>query len=89
VRRPAARALVESVETVLEPGGNWLLAGSLTASVETSAGSYEVTQQFPPGSPERPPTAAELRVKIADCTAGLTLGPVTWSTAADLLRGHL
>jgi 2-methylcitrate dehydratase PrpD len=88
-RRPAARELVAKVETVLEPGGDWLLAGSLTASVETSAETFEVIQQYPPGSPKRPPTEAELRAKIADCTAGLTLGPVTWSTAADLLRGHL
>lgn len=58
-----------------------------TAEVETDAETFRVTQQFPPGSPERPPTEAELRVKIADCTTGLTLGPVTWSTAADLLRG--
>jgi 2-methylcitrate dehydratase PrpD len=87
VRRPAARELVAKVETVLEPGGDGLLAGSLTASVETDAGTVDVTQQYPPGSPQRPPTEAELRAKIADCTAGLTLGPVTWSTAADLLRG--
>jgi 2-methylcitrate dehydratase PrpD len=89
VRRPAARDLMARVQTVLEPGGDWLLAGSLTASVETSGDTLHVTQQWPPGSPARPPAEDELRAKIADCTAGLTLGPVTWSTAADLLRGHL
>ena len=89
VRRPAARELVGKVGTVLEPGGDWLPAGSRTASVETSGDTLHVTQQWPPGSPARPPTDDELRAKIADCTAGLTLGPVTWSTAADLLRGHL
>lgn len=89
VRRPAAQELVGKVETVLEPGGDWLLAGSLTASVETSGDTLHVTQQWPPGSPARPPTEDELRAKFADCTAGLTLGPVTWSTAADLLRGFL
>ncbi|HST67854.1 MAG TPA: MmgE/PrpD family protein [Mycobacteriales bacterium] len=90
VRRPAAQELVSRVETVLEPGGDWLLAGSLTAAVSLRTGeTVEVTQQFPPGSPARPPTPAELAAKIADCTAGLSPGPVTWSTAASVLRAEL
>ncbi|HEY6747058.1 MAG TPA: MmgE/PrpD family protein [Mycobacteriales bacterium] len=89
VRRPAARELMASVRTVLEPGGDWLLAGALTATVETATGTVEVTEQYPPGSPQRPPTADDLRAKIADCTAGLSLDPITWATAAEVLRAHL
>jgi 2-methylcitrate dehydratase PrpD len=88
-RRPAARELVSRVEVELSPGGDGLLAGSLEAEVRTGTQTLRVSQQFPPGSPARPPTGAELQAKIDDCTAGLDIGPVTWSTAADVLRTHL
>jgi 2-methylcitrate dehydratase PrpD len=88
-RRPAARDLVERVRVELTPGGDGLLAGELAAEVVTPTGTLRVTQQYPPGSPQRPPTDAELAAKIEDCTAGLDVGPVTWSTAAGLLRAYL
>jgi hypothetical protein len=53
-------------------------------------------QQYPPGSPARPPTPDQLAAKLADCVAGLTLLPRdgdpaewTWENAADTLRRWL
>jgi 2-methylcitrate dehydratase PrpD len=96
VRRPAARRLTELVEVKSEPGGTWLLDGELVAELHTASGGVaQISQQFPPGSPARPPTAAQLQAKIADCLAGLDLAgggqepgaPAwTWPSAADLLR---
>jgi 2-methylcitrate dehydratase PrpD len=88
-RRPEARRLVERVETELTAGGDWLLAGELTAEVQLGSRTLRVSQRYPPGSPQRPPADQELRAKIEDCTRGLDVGPATWSTAADLLRAHL
>ena len=101
VRRPAARRLTELVEVKSEPGGTWLLDGELVAELHTASGGVaQISQQFPPGSPARPPTAAQLQAKITDCLAGLDLAgvdpaaggqepgaaPWTWPSAADLLR---
>jgi 2-methylcitrate dehydratase PrpD len=74
VRRPAARRLTELVEVKSEPGGTWLLDGELVAELHTASGGVaQISQQFPPGSPARPPTAAQLQAKITDCLAGLDL----------------
>ena len=92
VRRPAARRLVSLVEVKLDPGGGWLLDGELEAEIHTADGTILRTrQQFPPGSPARPPTATQLRAKLADCTRGLDTDPGSWSwdNAADVLRGWL
>jgi 2-methylcitrate dehydratase PrpD len=95
VRRPAARTLAGLVEIKSEPGGTWLLDGELVAELHMASGGIaQITQQFPPGSPGRPPTPGQLRAKIAGCLAGLDLpgGPEpdpaawTWPSAADLLR---
>jgi 2-methylcitrate dehydratase PrpD len=89
VRRPAARRLTGLVETELEPGGNWLLDGELEAEIQTSNGGLvRTSQQYPPGSPARPASAAELRAKLADCVRGLDTDPDTWTwaTAAGILR---
>ena len=62
-----------------------------------SGGVAQISQQFPPGSPARPATSAQLQAKITDCLAGLDLAPLggggdagaaawTWPSAADLLR---
>jgi 2-methylcitrate dehydratase PrpD len=91
VQRPAARRLAAMVETELTPGGTWMLDGQLNAEVHTSAGEVlRVRQQFPPGSPARPPTADDLRTKMADCVSGLVTDPQTWTwdNAADVLREH-
>jgi 2-methylcitrate dehydratase PrpD len=92
VRRPDARRLASLVEVKTEPGGSWLLDGELTAEVHTASGGVaQISQQFPPGSPARPPTGAQLAAKVADCVTGLAvdLGALTWPGAADLLREHV
>ena len=92
VRREAARRLVSLVETKLDPGGSWLLDGEFEAEIHTGDGTIlRARQQFPPGSPARPPTAAQLQAKLADCVRGLDTDPVswTWDNAADVLRRWL
>jgi 2-methylcitrate dehydratase PrpD len=92
VRRDAARRLVSLVETKLDPGGDWLLDGELAAEIHTGDGAVlRTSQQFPPGSPERPPTPAQLQAKLADCVRGLDTDPGswTWANAADVLRRWL
>jgi 2-methylcitrate dehydratase PrpD len=92
VRREAARRLVSLVEVKLDPGGNWLLAGELEAEIHTSGGTVlRTSQQFPPGSPARPPSAAQLQAKLADCVRGLDTDPAawTWRNAAGPLRQFL
>jgi len=97
VRRDEARRLVGLVETKLDPGGDWLLDGELEAEVHTTDGAVlRVRQQYPPGSPARPPTPDQLAAKLADCVAGLALptqdgdpAAWTWENAADTLRRWL
>ncbi len=92
VRRDAARRLVGLVETKLDPGGSWLLDGELEAEIRTGDGTILRTRvKFPPGSPERPPTAAQLKAKLADCVGGLDTDPAswTWDNAAGVLRRFL
>ncbi len=92
VRREAARRLVSLVEVKLDPGGSWLLDGQLEAEVHTSHGTIlRASQQFPPGSPARPPSAAQLRSKLAECVRGLNTDPAawTWESAAGTLRRFL
>ena len=56
VNRPAAIRLARLVDVELEPGGTWLLDGELAAEVQLAGGRVETArQQFPPGSPARPP----------------------------------
>jgi 2-methylcitrate dehydratase PrpD len=92
VRRAAARRLTGLVETKLEPGGSGLLDGELVAEIYTSDGTVvRASQQYPPGSPARPASAAELQAKLADCVRGLDTDPATWTwpNAAGLLRQFL
>ncbi len=92
VRREAAQRLVSLVETKLDPGGSWLLDGELEAEIHTDDGRIlRISQQFPPGSPARPPSAAQLRSKLADCVRGLDTEPATWTyqNAAGVLRRFL
>jgi 2-methylcitrate dehydratase PrpD len=79
VRRPQARRLAGLVETELTPGGSWLLDGELVAEVQAGGAVLRVKQQFPPGAPGRPPTAAELHAKLSDCVAGLGADPSSWT----------
>ena len=92
VRRPAARRLASLVEAKLEPGGSGLLDGVLEAAVHTTAGEISsISQQYPPGSPARPPEPGRLQAKLADCVAGLDTDPGlwTWDNAAQVLRDGL
>jgi 2-methylcitrate dehydratase PrpD len=92
VRRETAQRLVGLVETRLDPGGSGLLAGELAADVHMSDGTVlRTTLRFPPGSPARPPTADQLRAKLADCVQGLDTDPSswTWQNAAGTLRRFL
>ncbi len=92
VRRDAAQRLVSLVEIKLDPGGSWLLDGELEAEIHTGDGRIlRTSQQFPPGSPARPPSAAQLRSKLADCVRGLDTEPATWTyqNAAGVLRRFL
>src|SRR5207248_830825 len=51
VRRPDARRLAGLVETKPEPGGSWLLDGTLEAIVHTRTGEIkQISQRIPPGS---------------------------------------
>ena len=92
VSRAAARRLVSLVETKLDPGGSWLLDGELEAEIHLGDGTIlRTSQQFPPGSPARPPSAAQLQSKLADCVRGLDTDPASWSwdNAAGALRRFL
>jgi len=92
VRRDEAVRLASIVEVQLEPGGDWLLDGELTAEVHSADGTVSrVRQQFPPGSPARPPSAAQLQAKLTDCVRGLDTSPEGWSwdNAAGVLRSLL
>jgi 2-methylcitrate dehydratase PrpD len=92
VRRDAARRLAGLVEVTLSPGGSWLLDGEFEAEIHTGRGPVlRVSQQYPPGSPARPPTAAQLEAKLADCVSGLDTDPAawTWQNAAGTLRRFL
>jgi 2-methylcitrate dehydratase PrpD len=92
VRRDAARRLAGLVEAKLDPGGSWLLDGELAAEIHLDDGTVlRASQQFPPGSPARPPTPGQLRAKLADCVRGLDTDPAswTWDNAATTLRRYL
>jgi hypothetical protein len=75
----------------LSGGGDWLLAGELHAEVHAGDRVWQTRQQFPPGSPQRPPTDEELKRKMTDCLAGSGVDPnaITWATAVEILRAHL
>jgi 2-methylcitrate dehydratase PrpD len=91
VRRSEARRLTGLVEVSLEPGGQWLLDGEFDAEVHANGTVRAVRQQFPPGSPARPPSAAELTAKLADCVGGLGTDAAswTWESAPGVLRRFL
>jgi 2-methylcitrate dehydratase PrpD len=91
VRRPEAQRLVRRVEVQLTDGGDWLLAGELAAEVHLGDRVLHARQQFPPGSPQRPPSEEQLMRKVADCLAGTTVDPeaIDWASAPAILRTHV
>jgi 2-methylcitrate dehydratase PrpD len=91
VARPAAQALLARVEVDGAPGGDWLLAGDVAIELTLADGSKLHAQiELPPGAPDRPPSAAELADKVADCTGDLAddVLAVDWLDAGALLRGR-
>ena len=91
VQRPAARQLAGLVEATLDDGGAGLLNGDFTAEVLVEGGTvHGVSQQYPPGSPQRPPSAGQFGAKLTDCLAGLPVDPgaLTWATAPALLSEY-
>ena len=91
VCRTAAIALIELVEVDLTDGGDQLLSGEVEVELHTADGVRRRSLAYPPGSPQSPATAADLRLKVADCLAGIPIEPhdITWASAAGLLRTHL
>jgi 2-methylcitrate dehydratase PrpD len=91
VRRPEAQRLVGLVDTRLERTGDWLLSGEVRVVVHTDDGNHEASLQHPPGSPQRPPTDAELGEKLRTCLAGsgVDAAELTWDGSAELLRRTL
>ncbi|MDQ3028517.1 MAG: MmgE/PrpD family protein, partial [Actinomycetota bacterium] len=88
VRRPEAQRLVGLVDTTLEQSGDWLLAGEVHVVVHTADGTHEATLDYPPGSPQRPPTEDELHEKLTTCLAGSGTdhAAITWDGSVDVLR---
>lgn len=91
VGRGQARRLVGLVEKELAPGGDGLLDGKVEIEVHTADAVERATLAFPPGSPQQPPTAAEMERKVADCLAGtdIAAADITWASTADLLRRQI
>ncbi len=94
VNRGPAQALMAAVRTDYGPGdpGPGLLDGTVDISVRLASGRELRTElALPPGSPDRPPSPADLAAKLAACgpdVPGLLAG-VTWPDAAGLLRETL
>jgi 2-methylcitrate dehydratase PrpD len=91
-RRAEARRLMTAVKVDATPGGDWLLDGTLEVAISTTTGDVlRASEQFPPGSPQRPATAAEFSAKLSDCLRGIPTeaGSWTWRNAASVLRTHL
>jgi 2-methylcitrate dehydratase PrpD len=95
VNRVPAQALMTAVETDYgpgDPGAAGLLDGTVAISVRLATGRELRTElALPPGSPDRPPSPADLDAKLAACgpdVPGLLAG-VTWPSAARLLRTAL
>ena len=85
------RAMVELVRDFVNREGRPVVR-ELEAEIHTADGTVLRTrQQYPPGSPARPPTPDQLAAKLADCVAGLDTDPGswTWDNAAETLRRYL
>jgi 2-methylcitrate dehydratase PrpD len=87
VRRPEAQRLIGLVETTLDDHGDSLLSGQVEIDVHTADGVISASLQYPPGSPQRPPSRSELAEKLETCLAGSDVGTsaITWDDAAAVL----
>lgn len=91
VARPEAQRLMGLVSIEETEPGDGLLTGEFQADIRSGEGQYTVRCQWPPGSPQHPPTLNDLDAKINDCLAGTGLHryDITWSAAASILRRYL
>lgn len=95
VSRAPAQALMAAVQTDYgpgDPGGAGLLDGTVDITVRLASGRELRTElALPPGSPGRPPSAADLDRKLAACGPDVPalLAGLTWPSAAGLLRETL
>ncbi len=86
VARPEAEGLLGRVEVRRSPGGDDLLAGTVSVELHVDdAGILAADVELPPGAPGRPPTDAELLDKLADCAGAQldALSALTWDAAAS------
>lgn len=92
VRRPEARALMSKVVLETTPGGDWLLDGEVEMTLTIDERKpLTGSLKLPPGSPERPPSEADLRDKVERCCPDLAaeVAALNWSSAPALLEAHL
>lgn len=85
VGREEAQRLLSLVEVRLTGAGDGLLAGETVITVTTDDGRVRCeASDLPPGSPQRPPSPAQLIAKLADCGADVPglLGGLDWGRAA-------
>jgi 2-methylcitrate dehydratase PrpD len=89
VCRPEAQRLVGLVSVDAESEGDALLNGGFEVTVRLSGGrELRAELDLPPGSPQRPPTEAELAAKVEDCCGPVApeVKAVTWEAAPEVLR---
>lgn len=91
VQRPEAQRLIGLVDLSGEPSGDSLLAGEVRVTVTADGATHHARLRYPPGSPQRPPTNAELGQKLRTCLdgSGVAADDITWTGAAGLLRRTL
>ena len=90
VSRPEASTIVNLVKTDLLPESTTtLLDGQVDIRVELSDGTtLKAAMALPPGAPQRPPSAEDLRAKAASCGPDVPalVDGLTWDGAAALMR---
>jgi len=92
VQRPEARALLERVEVVLEPGGDGVLAGQTRLVVRRGGNRVEASADLPQGHPAHPADDAELAAKVAGCVGAdraAAILDLDWPEAAAVLHRSL
>ena len=92
VRRPEARTLMSKIILETPPGGDWLLDGEVEMTLTIDERKpFTGSLKLPPGSPDRPPSDADLRGKVERCCPDLAANIATldWPSAPTLLEMHL
>lgn len=92
VARTAARRLIELVEVASSDDGDGLLAGEAAVEVVLDDGAVlRSSLDLPPGAPQRPVSATDLKHKLKACVGGLAdqVGGLNWETAPTFLRSAL